>query len=79
MQRNIMRYWKSISSQNKYNSDYKYLCIDEETGGVGWWLRSPGDDHECAAYVYGSGGVEDFGSLVTIPINGIRPALWLQL
>ena len=58
---------------------YYYRCIDEETGGVGWWLRSPGDDHECAAFVYESVGVDDIGELVAFPIHGICPPLCLQL
>jgi hypothetical protein len=54
-----------------------------------WWLRSPGMNNTFAAFIgpYGSfymGGydarlVYNFGSSVSCTVNGVRPALWLNL
>lgn len=56
----------------------KYF-MDESSGGGRWWLRSPGNRAESAAYVEGSGYVFAIGSNVTSDRVGIRPALWLNL
>ena len=51
--------------------------------GVGeadyWWLRSPGDDDDSAAYVMYNGGVRSFGTNVDFVINAVRPAFNLDL
>ena len=38
-----------------------------------WWLRSPGDDDNYAAYVNGNGNVNDNGNNVNNSL-GVRPA-----
>lgn len=54
---------------------------DMITGGGdgGWWLRSPGYASDAAAYVFNSGVVNSYGSSVQIDLDGIRPALHLDL
>ena len=51
--------------------------------GVGeadnWWLRSPGNDDDIAAYVYDNGGVGSFGPDVDFVITAVRPAFNLDL
>jgi hypothetical protein len=44
-----------------------------------WWLRSPGDGPDFAAYVDNDGTVDLNGHLVDNSSGGIRPALWLNL
>ena len=39
-----------------------------------WWLRSPGDDSNNAAYVNGNGNVNDNGNNVNENQFGVRPA-----
>jgi len=54
----------------------------EEAGW--WWLRSPGRNDYCAAYVNSDGSVNDVGSLVYFVsldigiLGGMRPALWIS-
>lgn len=45
--------------------------------GSWWWLRSPGLDSSCAAYVYYDGSVDTRGDLV-FSSSGIRPAFRVQ-
>ena len=44
-----------------------------------WWLRSPGDYGDYAAYVYGKGLVNDIGYNVHNHELGVRPALIVNL
>ena len=44
-----------------------------------WWLRSPGDDSDSAAVVYYDGWVYGDGGSVSINVDGVRPALHLNL
>ena len=44
-----------------------------------WWLRSPGDFDNGAAYVRGDGTVDVNGFHVRLDSIGVRPALWLKL
>ena len=44
-----------------------------------WWLRSPGDTQDCAAYVYLDGGVREAGPDVDNVYGCVRPAIWISL
>ncbi|MDR1465007.1 MAG: DUF6273 domain-containing protein [Oscillospiraceae bacterium] len=44
-----------------------------------WWLRSPGDDPDRAAFVDSGGAVLLYGNDVLYSSGGVRPALWLNL
>ena len=44
-----------------------------------WWLRSPGLDASCAAYVHDIGGVSTRGITVHYVKVAVRPALWIQI
>jgi len=51
-----------------------------------WWLRSPGNDSNSAAYVGttasihdNDGSVHDYGAFVKGDVTAVRPALWVNL
>jgi len=44
-----------------------------------WWLRSPGNDTDRAAFVLRDGLVLFYGDLVTRTDIGVRPVLWISL
>jgi hypothetical protein len=48
-------------------------------GACLWWLRSPGNYSNTAAYVDYDGNVLVFGNYVSAESGGVRPALWLNL
>ena len=64
-------------ARKKMGEDKEYY-INSETGGVQWWLRSPGSSIGTAACVIGSGWIYDMGHFMTHRIIGIRPALWIN-
>lgn len=43
-----------------------------------WWLRSPGDEQHCAAYVYANGSVNCAGANIKCRFC-VRPAMWISL
>ena len=45
----------------------------------GWWLRSPGENSLCAAYVANGGGIWEDGDHVDNGTIAVRPALWIDL
>lgn len=56
-----------------------YKCDEERSLGEWWWLRSPGDRDDGAAYVIGDYG-ELLGSGIHVfEVFGVRPALWVNL
>lgn len=44
-----------------------------------WWLRSPGHNQVCAAYVNIYGGFNKYGGSVLGSYIAVRPALWIDL
>lgn len=80
----------SITETNKYfSSSIEMECkatdyavangVDESYGGH-WWLRSPGSSRQdCAAFVYGSVGIVEFGNSVYCSDFAVRPAMWIDL
>ena len=51
----------------------------DDDGVCRWWLRSPGNFQDSAAYVNVVGCVNESGCVVRSVSNGVRPALWLKL
>lgn len=43
-----------------------------------WWLRSPGDRSDHAAYVCCGGSVDNYGGYVSVNSNGVRPVLTIK-
>ena len=67
-------YAYAMGTYRSYDTEYtKY------NGNIWWWLRSPGDDSGRAAVVDSSGWVGGYGSSVYYNIDGVRPALHLNL
>ena len=58
-------------TSDSYTKDGKATCW--------WWLRSPGDGQDNAAYVNDGGSVRRFGDDVSDVFNSVRPALWIDL
>lgn len=62
---------------NGVHNGYDDLCI--------WWLRSPGRERDCAAYVYANGEIiengaaHSLGEAVDWEGVGVRPAMWIKL
>lgn len=70
--------WEREAIATKYAKE-QGVGIVEEDESADWWLRSPGDNTDCAAYVFSSGGVNIDGKLVDTDDAGVRPALWVKL
>lgn len=65
-----------VIAQGVYTSDNLNL------GGkatCSWWLRSPGYDSKCAAYVRIFGSVNYYGASVSLSSDAVRPALRINL
>ena len=82
----------SVDEANKYfMSDSDRICKPtqqavnncaykwEDNGACFWWLRSPGDSSDCAAYVRVVGSVYFGGEYVDRTDDTVRPALWINL
>ena len=50
-----------------------------DNGSCWWWLRSPGEDLNSAAFVSDSGAIKYGGHLVNDAFTCVRPALWVSL
>jgi len=61
-----------------YEADERLVAIFNGCGSW-WWLRSPGNNQNGAAYVDNDGYVSLYGSNVNYETGGVRPALWLNL
>jgi hypothetical protein len=57
----------------------KGVFINERTGKVWWWLRSPGYYVSDAAGVNYLGQLHKSGDNVSTTNNAVRPALWVKL
>lgn len=65
-------------AKKQVGDDYIKYFFDEKTGGSDWWLRSPGESSNQAAYVSGKGEIDVGGIVVDDYVLGVRPALWLK-
>ncbi|MEU6138821.1 DUF6273 domain-containing protein [Streptomyces sp. NPDC047081] len=72
-----------VLSQQEYETyigDDQALVGALNSGGSGWWwLRTPGVDQRYAAFANSAGFVASYGRLVTNPLGGVRPALWVKI
>lgn len=64
-------------AQGAYTSDIYKTASGAAT--CWWWLRSPGDRQTYAAYVHNDGSVDYPGDAVSLVIDAVRPALWINL
>ena len=63
-------------AQGAYTKD---VCKIDDKAACCWWLRSPGDTQDYAAYVYPDGSIDYFGDNVNHDRICVRPALWIDL
>ena len=81
------KYFKSDEARKCAPTDYAFAqgawtSDKNKTGGRAtcwWWLRSPGDYSDFAAYVNSDGSVNNLGSSVKLSNYAVRPALWINL
>ena len=52
---------------------------EADTGSVSWWLRSPGDNNLCKAFVYRNGKIIGIGLGVSHADCTVRPVITLRL
>ena len=64
-------------AQGAYTSDSFKTASGAAT--CWWWLRSPGDTQDSAAYVHDYGSVSYVGYYVDDASDAVRPALWINL
>ena len=81
----------SITEANQYfSSDIARQCEPTDYvfansadvymyNGCWWWLRSPGEIQNFAAYVDRDGDVSELGNFVNYATGAVRPALWIDL
>ena len=56
-----------------------YLDTQDTTGGLFWWLRTPGEDNTMAECVGAEGSIVQSGYLVNQLYFGIRPAIRVEV
>lgn len=44
-----------------------------------WWLRTPGDNQNYAAYIGEDSSIEYGGELISEDLSAVRPAMWINL
>lgn len=65
---------------------YLPLAIDRICGSFNpstdknsfWWLRSPGMNSSCAAWIWNDGTLVDTGTSVDFRLGCVRPAMWIK-
>lgn len=74
-------YFNSDSARQCKGTDYCYAqgAYKNSNGNCWWWLRSPGQNSDRAAYINYGGSVYDIGIYVNIDMIAVRPALWINL
>ena len=76
------KYFSSDSARQCKPTEYVVAggaYVNSSNGNCWWWLRSPGDRQDNAAYVRSGGDVSEHGSNVFIDFSAVRPALWIDL
>ncbi len=53
--------------------------INRVSGNCRWWLRSPGLESDCIAFVYSHGEVDFYGCNNITNTYCVRPAMWIDL
>lgn len=76
------KYFNSAGARQCEPTDYAVANGSRESHSGNlcwWWLRSPGNTQDSAAYVYSSGDVYESGSDVDIGTSAVRPAMWITM
>lgn len=78
----VNKYFSSDSTRQCQATEYAKVqgaYMDSDNGFCWWWLRSPGQVSNDAAYVDHDGYVDNYGFNVDIGDIAVRPALWINL
>ena len=77
----VNKYFSSYSARQCKPTDYAVAngAWENDSGNCWWWLRSPGNTQDRAAYVLLDGDVNENGFKVFHDSNAVRPALWIDL
>ncbi len=75
------RYFDSDEARQCQGTPYCFArrVYKGTNGNCWWWLRSPGYDSSYAARVSNEGTVQDHHDLVYYNIQGVRPAIWIEV
>ncbi len=75
------KYFSSDSARQCEPTDFAVAngAWESDSGNCWWWLRSPGDTQNYAAFVGSGGGVGEIGNSVNSVDIAVRPALWIDL
>ncbi|MFF4838349.1 DUF6273 domain-containing protein [Streptomyces sp. NPDC001315] len=72
-----------VLSQQEYETyigtDQTLVSALNASGSKWWWLRTPGVDQRYAVFANSAGFVASYGRLVTNPLGGVRPAMWIKI
>jgi hypothetical protein len=71
--------WKDYKNYDRWFQHDGLVARYGRDNRAWWWLRSPGNDPDLAAYVYTDGHLNGYGDFVAAAGGGVRPALWLNL
>ena len=55
------------------------MQVDSSNGEFHWWLRSPGNAQNYAAFFVGSSHYSSYGTKVNTHYLGVRPAMWINI
>lgn len=77
----VNKYSSSASARQCEPTDFAVTngAWESDSGNCWWWLRSPGINQLCAAYVDAGGDVYERGHRVDYGDTAVRPALWIDL
>lgn len=76
-----IKYFSSDSARQCVPTDFAVAngARESDSGNFWWWLRSPGNYQNFAAYVTIGGGVYGYGYGVNLANLAVRPVLWIDL
>ncbi len=74
-------YFDTIDARQAANSSYVRGQRKKELNETynGWWLRSPGEERNKAAYIDSNGVIRYAGTDIRNETIGIRPVIWIDL
>lgn len=76
------KYFSSDSARECKPTDFAVAngaYVYSENGNCVWWLRSPGDDQNYAAFVNCVGEIQEHGYYVNYDGRAVRPAMWISI
>ena len=70
---------ESLCNATEYTKARNPQAISQLTGGIRWWLRTPGPGNDIAAFVSNNGIVDERGDNVSSTGECVRPAIWVSV